>query len=86
MILIDDGLATGATMRVAVEAVRAAGPDRVVVAVPVAAVATAQALRSVADDVVCAHTPLDFYAVGQWYDDFRQTTDQEVRDLLAARR
>ncbi|MFL6240808.1 MAG: phosphoribosyltransferase [Actinomycetes bacterium] len=82
VILVDDGLATGATMRAAVQAVRANSPRRVVVAVPVAAASTARDLESVADDVVCAQTPMSFVVVGQWYDDFSQTTDAEVRDLL----
>jgi putative phosphoribosyl transferase len=81
-ILVDDGLATGATMRAAVQAVRASGPTEVVVAVPVAARATAHGLESIADAVVCVQTPVTFMAVGQWYDDFSQTTDEEVRDLL----
>jgi predicted phosphoribosyltransferase len=82
VILIDDGLATGATMRAAVSAVRASGPARVVVAVPVAAVLVCRALKAVADEVVCVQTPLSFMAVGQWYDDFSQTSDAEVRALL----
>ena len=80
-ILVDDGLATGATMRVAVQAVGAAGPALVVVAVPVAAASVCRDLESVADEVVCVLTPLAFVAVGQWYDDFGQTTDAEVREL-----
>jgi putative phosphoribosyl transferase len=83
VILVDDGLATGASMRAAVEALRQLGPARIVVAVPVAAAQTCKELRTEADEVVCAETPEPFYAVGSWYDDFSQTTDQEVRDLLA---
>ncbi len=83
VVLVDDGLATGSTMKAAVEAVRLRAPARVVVAVPVAATATCAELRRLADDVVCAATPEPFWAVGQWYDDFTQTTDDEVRDLLA---
>jgi predicted phosphoribosyltransferase len=82
VLLIDDGLATGATMRAAVAAVRAQGPARVVVAVPVAAAETCEELRVEADEVVCAQMPDPFYAVGLWYRDFSQTTDDEVRELL----
>jgi predicted phosphoribosyltransferase len=81
-ILVDDGLATGASMRVAVRAVRAAGPDRIVVGVPVAAQSVCSDLAALADEVVCVQMPFTFVAVGQWYDDFSQTTDAEVRDLL----
>ncbi|HEV8495309.1 MAG TPA: phosphoribosyltransferase [Gemmatimonadaceae bacterium] len=81
-ILIDDGLATGATMRAAVAALRLEGPARIVVAVPVAAAETCDAFLSIADDVVCAYTPEPFHAVGLWYDDFEQTTDEEVHELL----
>lgn len=81
-ILVDDGLATGSTMRAAVTALRLEGPTRVVVAVPVAAAETCDALRALADDVICAVTPEPFHAVGLWYDDFSQTTDDEVRELL----
>jgi predicted phosphoribosyltransferase len=83
VILVDDGLATGSTMRAAVLAVRRLHPARVVVAVPVGAWQTCQDLRDVADDVVCAFTPEPFRAVGLWYADFSQTTDAEVRQLLA---
>jgi putative phosphoribosyl transferase len=86
VILVDDGLATGSTMRVAVEALRKEQPARVVVAVPVAAPETCDAFRDVADDIVCAVTPEPFYAVGLWYDDFTQTTDEEVHDLLVRSR
>jgi len=82
VILIDDGLATGSTMRAAVEAVRRKSPSRVVVAVPVGAQSTCAELRSVADEVVCARTPEPFSAVGQWYSNFQQTEDEEVRRLL----
>jgi predicted phosphoribosyltransferase len=81
-ILVDDGLATGSTMRAAAAALRRQQPARLVVAVPVAAPATCQELRSEVDDVVCALTPEPFYAVGVWYEDFSQTTDEEVRSLL----
>jgi predicted phosphoribosyltransferase len=83
VVLVDDGLATGSTMRAAVVAVRAQGPRRLVVAVPVGAAETCDALRSLADDVVCVARPEPFHAVGLWYADFAQTTDGEVRDLLA---
>ena len=83
VILVDDGLATGATMRAAVAALRLKGPARIVVAVPVAAPETCDAFKSIADDIVCAVTPESFQAVGLWYDDFSQTTDDEVRELLA---
>jgi predicted phosphoribosyltransferase len=82
VILVDDGLATGSTMRAAVLAVRRLRPARIVVAVPVGAWQTCEALRDVADEVVCAFTPEPFRAVGLWYADFSQTTDEEVRQLL----
>lgn len=84
VILVDDGLATGSTMRAAVLAVRRLQPARVVVAVPVGARETCDALRETADEVVCALIPEPFSAVGLWYEDFSQTTDEEVRRLLAA--
>ena len=84
VILVDDGLATGSTMRAAVQAVRQRGPSRILVAVPVGARQTCDELTSVADEVVCVATPEPFSAVGQWYLDFGQTTDDEVRELLAA--
>jgi predicted phosphoribosyltransferase len=83
VIIVDDGLATGATMRAAVLALRDQEPARIVVAVPVAAEETCDQFRDVADDVICAITPMPFYAVGMWYEDFDQTTDDEVRELLA---
>lgn len=82
VILVDDGLATGSSMRVAVAALRQEHPSRIVVAVPIAPPETCDALRREADEVVCAVTPEPFYAVGVWYDDFRQTTDEEVHDLM----
>jgi predicted phosphoribosyltransferase len=82
IILVDDGLATGATMRAAVEALRRVQSTHVVVAVPVSAPETCEALRRIADEIVCAITPEPFYAVGLWYEDFAQTTDEEVHDLL----
>jgi putative phosphoribosyl transferase len=83
VILVDDGLATGATMRAAALAVRGQGPERVVVAVPVAAEPTCDEFRAEVDEVVCALTPEPFLSVGSWYEDFSQTTDEEVRELLA---
>jgi predicted phosphoribosyltransferase len=82
IILVDDGLATGASMRVAVAALRQEHPARIIVAVPIAPPETCDVLRREADGVVCAMTPEPFYAVGLWYEDFTQTTDEEVRDLL----
>jgi putative phosphoribosyl transferase len=82
VILIDDGLATGSTMRAAVAALRQQGPARIVVAVPVASAATCEDFRDEVDDVVCVQTPEPFYAVGSWYDDFTQTSDAEVHALL----
>jgi len=83
VILVDDGLATGSTMRAATAAIRAQAPARVIVAVPVAAAETCSALRSEVDEVVCVSTPQPFYAVGLWYHDFTQTSDSEVHALLA---
>lgn len=82
VILIDDGLATGSTMRAAAAAVRKQGPARIVVAVPVAAPETCENFRSEVDEIVCAVTPEPFRGVGLWYEDFSQTTDQDVRELL----
>jgi putative phosphoribosyl transferase len=84
LIVVDDGLATGSTMRAAVGALRQSHPAHIVVAVPVAAAETVLRLREEADSVVCLSAPLDFYAVSMWYDDFSQTTDEEVRNLLEA--
>lgn len=82
VILVDDGLATGSSMRVAISALRQEKPARIVVAVPIAPPSTCEMLRSEADEVVCALTPEPFYAVGLWYEDFGQTTDEEVHELL----
>ncbi len=82
VILVDDGLATGSTMRAAIAAVRRQKPKKVVVAVPVAARSTCAEIQEEADDMVCLYTPLQFHAVGQWYQDFSQTPDEEVRELL----
>ncbi len=84
VVLVDDGLATGSTMRAAALAVRERRPARLVVAVPVGAPETCAELHDVADDVVCALTPQGFDAVGRWYRDFTQTSDDEVSSLLAA--
>lgn len=85
VLLVDDGLATGSTMKAAVQAVRTHQPARVVVAVPVGAPETCQAFAALADEVVCARTPEPFSAVGLWYRDFSQTTDDDVRQLLDER-
>jgi putative phosphoribosyl transferase len=84
VLVIDDGLATGATMRAAVRAVRMRAPARVVVAVPVAAAGTCAALGPEVDEVVCALRPSDFRSVGGWYDDFSATTDDEVRRCVTS--
>lgn len=83
VILVDDGLATGASMRAAVEALRAQDPAGIVVAVPTAAPETCEAFEDTVEEVVCAETPQPFFGVGFWYQDFSQTTDEEVRTLLA---
>jgi putative phosphoribosyl transferase len=82
VILIDDGLATGSTMRAAVAALRQEQPARVIVAVPTAPPETCDELRAIVDEMLCLITPDPFYAVGLWYEDFSQTTDEEVRELL----
>jgi predicted phosphoribosyltransferase len=84
VIVVDDGLATGATMEAAVQAVRLYGPARVVVATPVGAAEACQRLRRIADEVVCTHTPEPFRAVGLWYEQFDPTTDEEVISLMRA--
>ena len=84
-ILVDDGLATGSSMRAAVTAARALNPARIVVGVPVGAPSTCRELREIADEVVCPRTPEPFSAVGKWYWDFSQTSDEEVQSLLRAR-
>ena len=86
VILVDDGLATGATMRAAARAIRQRRPRRLVIAVPVGARTTCDAFRDEADQVICAATPEPFQAVGLWYRDFSQTSDEDVRALLAASR
>jgi len=82
VIIVDDGLATGASMRAAVEGVRAQHPERIVVAVPVAASETRAALEPEVDEIICAMTPEPFYGVSRWYENFLQVTDEEVRSLL----
>jgi putative phosphoribosyl transferase len=82
VVLVDDGLATGASMRAAISALQEQHPKRVVVAVPVAPAQTCRELSGEADEIVCAIAPDDFIGVSQWYRDFEQTTDDEVRDLL----
>jgi putative phosphoribosyl transferase len=82
VVLVDDGLATGATMHAAVQAARAENASRVIVAVPTASTEACAALGEAADEIVCLSTPTPFTAVGAWYEDFSQTTDQEVIELL----
>lgn len=82
VILIDDGLATGATMRAAIEAVRLQGASSITVAAPVAAPETVAQLEEMADRVICLYQPAQLYAIGRWYLNFDQTTDQQVQDLL----
>lgn len=84
VILVDDGLATGSSMRAALAALREQGAGRLVVAIPVAAHETCQLLAREADDIVCPMTPEPFHAVGLWYEDFSQVTDAEVRETLAS--
>lgn len=83
VILVDDGIATGATMRAAIAAVRSQQPARIVVAVPVAAAETCEALRGEVEELACVLEPDVFFGVGFWYQDFPQITDEEVRALLA---
>jgi putative phosphoribosyl transferase len=83
VILVDDGLATGSTMRAAVTALRQLDPQRIVVAVPVGAADTCDEFQDEADEVICATAPDPFYAVGYWYADFEPTSDEEVRELLS---
>ncbi|MFY2558871.1 phosphoribosyltransferase [Corallococcus terminator] len=82
VILVDDGLATGSSMRAAVAALRKQGPARIIVAVPVAPVETCESIEALVDETVCARTPEPFFAVGLWYRRFEQTSDEEVRELL----
>ena len=85
VILIDDGIATGATMRAAIKALRTCHPASIVVAVPVAETTTCEQMTHLADKVVCPLKPSYFSAVGEWYDDFSQTADEEVYELLTAK-
>jgi putative phosphoribosyl transferase len=82
LILVDDGLATGSTMRAAIASLRPQHPERIVVAVPVAPPSVYREFKTEADEIICLRTPELFHAIGAWYEDFSQTTDQEVRDLL----
>ncbi|HET6823454.1 MAG TPA: phosphoribosyltransferase [Anaerolineales bacterium] len=82
ILLIDDGLATGASMRAAIAGLRAQNPARIVVAVPAAAPEACEAFQAEVDEIVCAITPEPFYGVGRWYEDFSQVTDEEVRMLV----
>jgi putative phosphoribosyl transferase len=84
-ILVDDGIATGASLRAAIKSVRKRDPLRVVIAAPVASLDTAEGLRQLADEVICLSTPPNFYAIGPHYDDFHQLSDEEVVDLLKQR-
>ena len=83
VIVVDDGVATGSTMRAAIAGLRQQDPKEIIVAVPIASRSVGQKLKDIADSVVCLATPADLYSVGEWYRDFSQTTDQEVRDLLS---
>jgi putative phosphoribosyl transferase len=82
VILVDDGLATGSTMKAAIAVLQVQHPQRIVVAVPVAAPDICQEMREIVDEVVCVMTPDPLYAIGYWYEDFAQTTDTEVCELL----
>jgi len=82
VILVDDGIATGASMEVAIMAVRRMKPARIVVATPVAPVSTCNRLRREVDDVVCVHRPVSFFAIGEFYEDFSQVSDEEVKELV----
>ena len=81
-ILVDDGIATGASLKAAIKSVRKRDPLRVIIAAPVASIDTVEDLRRLADEVICLSTPSNFYAIGPHYDDFHQLSDQEVVDLL----
>jgi predicted phosphoribosyltransferase len=82
IILVDDGIATGATMRAAVQAIRKHKPASIIIAVPVSAISTCDEMKQIADQVICPLKPEIFYSVGQWYQDFSQTSDEEVYELL----
>jgi len=79
---VDDGIATGASIRVAIAALRQMRPAEIVVAAPMVPLSTYERLRREADDVICVHTPKSFFAIGEFYDDFSQATDEEVMELL----
>jgi predicted phosphoribosyltransferase len=83
VILVDDGLATGATLYAAIKALRQQQASRIIVAVPIASPESCEEMRKEVDDIICAITPEPFHAVGLWYEDFSQTTDEEVKDILA---
>ncbi|KTD23478.1 phosphoribosyltransferase [Legionella lansingensis] len=85
VILVDDGIATGATMRAAIKALRQQNPAQLIMAIPVAAFSTYQEMGKLVDEIVCPLQPLNFYAVGLWYEDFQQTSDAEVSELLKKR-
>jgi putative phosphoribosyl transferase len=82
VLLVDDGIATGSSMRAAIDALRQMKPARLVVAAPVAPLSTCNRLKREVDELVCVHTPEEFYAIGQFYEDFSQTADEEVAELL----
>ncbi len=82
VILVDDGLATGSTMRAAIAAIKQKHPEKIIVGVPVASSSTCEELEREVDEVVCVNKPDRFYAVGEWYEDFSQTSDEEVSELL----
>ena len=82
VIIVDDGLATGATMRSAIEALKQRKPKKIIVAVPVAAYSTAQSIGALVEECICLSTPYPFYGIGEWFSDFAQTTDAEVISLL----
>ncbi|MFN6032624.1 MAG: phosphoribosyltransferase [Dolichospermum sp.] len=86
IILVDDGIATGATIRAAIATLKKQQPQKLVVAVPVAAVSTCEELRAEVDQVISVITPADLYAIGIWYEDFQQTTDAEVCELLTTQK
>ena len=82
IIIVDDGLATGSTMKAAIQSIKAEGAKRIIVAVPVSPTDTATEIKSMVDEFICLCTPASFYAVGQFYENFSQTTDEEVIELL----
>ncbi len=86
IIIVDDGIATGSSMRAAILAMKHLKPDKIIVAVPIAAPDSAKSLAKIADEIICVATPEPFYGVGMWYDQFPQTSDEEVIDLLSRAR